>query len=145
MPSVLTPLARRHSARRLSPQAFSPQAFSPQAFSPQAFSPQAFSPEAFLADAYAPQAFSPQAFSPQAFSPQAFSPQAFSPQAFSNAQTRSLIGVSAFDGTAGEGLSLNTWDNTSSFYVRVRGRNGAFDPSQQFHLEISQTQGTALT
>ncbi|HLE13827.1 MAG TPA: choice-of-anchor Q domain-containing protein, partial [Anaerolineales bacterium] len=129
------------SPQAFSPQAFSPQAFSPQAFSPQAFSPQAFSPEAFLADAYAPQAFSPQAFSPQAFSPQAFSPQAFSPQAFSSAQTRSLIGVSAFDGTASEGLSLNTWENTGDFYVRVRGRNGAFDPSIKYHLEVTQIAG----
>jgi hypothetical protein len=58
------------------------------------------------------------------FAPDAFSPDAFSPDAFSSAQTRSLIGVSAFEGNASEGILVNTWDNTGYFYLRVRGRNG---------------------
>jgi hypothetical protein len=104
-----------------SPDAFSPDAFSPDAFSPDAFSPDAFSPDAFSPDAFSPDAFSPDAFSPDAFSPDAFSPDAFSPDAFSSAQSRSLIGASAFNGTAGEGIRVNTWSNSSYFYVRVRG------------------------
>ncbi|MCP4425900.1 MAG: CSLREA domain-containing protein, partial [Chloroflexi bacterium] len=94
-----------------SPDAFSPDAFSPDAFSPDAFSPDAFSPDAFSPDAFSPDAFSPDAFSPDAFSPDAFSPDAFSPDAFSSAQTRSLLSVSAFNGTAGEGILINTWEN----------------------------------
>jgi CSLREA domain-containing protein len=107
-----------------SPDAFSPDAFSPDAFSPDAFSPDAFSPDAFSPDAFSPDAFSPDAFSPDAFSPDAFSPDAFSPDAFSSAQTRSLIAVSAFEGTASEGVRVYTWDNDGYFYIRVRGRNG---------------------
>jgi uncharacterized repeat protein (TIGR01451 family)/CSLREA domain-containing protein len=125
-----------------SPDAFSPDAFSPDAFSPDAFSPDAFSPDAFSPDAFSPDAFSPDAFSPDTFSPDAFSPDAFSPDAFSSAQTRSLIGVSAFNGTAGEGIALNTWESSGDFYIRVRGRNGAFSLESPFHLAVVMTTGT---
>ncbi len=124
-----------------SPDAFSPDAFSPDAFSPDAFSPDAFSPDAFSPDAFSPDAFSPDAFSPDAFSPDAFSPDAFSPDAFSSAQMRSLIAVSAFSGTAGEGISLNTHLNTGEYYVRVRGRSGAFDPNAPFTLGVALLTG----
>ncbi|HLF27899.1 MAG TPA: DUF642 domain-containing protein [Anaerolineae bacterium] len=120
-----------------SPDAFSPDAFSPDAFSPDAFSPDAFSPDAFSPDAFSPDAFSPDAFSPDAFSPDAFSPDAFSPDAFSSAQTRSLIAVSAFEGAAGEGIVVNTWNNSGDFYVRVRGRNGAFSLQALFQLQVT--------
>ena len=119
-----------------SPDAFSPDAFSPDAFSPDAFSPDAFSPDAFSPDAFSPDAFSPDAFSPDAFSPDAFSPDAFSPDAFSSAQTRSLIAISAFEGAASEGVSLNTWNNATDFYIRVRGRQGAFTLASPFNLEV---------
>ncbi len=124
-----------------SPDAFSPDAFSPDAFSPDAFSPDAFSPDAFSPDAFSPDAFSPDAFSPDAFSPDAFSPDAFSPDAFSSAQTRSLIAVSAFNGTVSEGILVNTWDNSGDFYVRVRGRNGAFSLANPFHLSVTLLTG----
>ena len=127
------------SAQAFSGQAFSAQAFSAQAFSAQAFSGQAFSGQAFSGQAFSAQAFSGQAFSGQAFSPQAFSGQAFSPQAFSGAQTRSLIAVSATTGNGPESITANTWDNTGSFYVRVSGRGGAFDPSHAFSLHVAQT------
>ncbi len=125
-----------------SPDAFSPDAFSPDAFSPDAFSPDAFSPDAFSPDAFSPDAFSPDAFSPDAFSPDAFSPDVFSPDAFSSAQMRSLIAVSAFNGTAGEGVQLNTWENSGDFYVRVRGRNGVFDPNNDYLLNVTQMTGS---
>lgn len=124
-----------------SPDTFSPDAFSPDAFSPDAFSPDAFSPDAFSPDAFSPDAFSPDAFSPDAFSPDAFSPDAFSPDAFSGAQMRSLIAVSAFEGTTSEGILVNTWNNTGDFYVRVRGRNGAFSLGNSFHLSVSMFPG----
>ncbi len=129
-PEAFSPEA--FSPEAFSPEAFSPEAFSPEAFSPEAFSPEAFSPEAFSPEAFSPEAFSPEAFSPEAFSPEAFSPEAFSPEAFSGAQTRSVIGVSAFPGTQSEGIAAYTWDNSGYFYVRVKGRNGAFncDPFQ---------------
>ncbi|MEJ2708534.1 MAG: choice-of-anchor Q domain-containing protein [Anaerolineales bacterium] len=125
-----------------SPDAFSPDAFSPDAFSPDAFSPDAFSPDAFSPDAFSPDAFSPDAFSPDAFSPDAFSPDAFSPDAFSSAQTRSLIGVSAFNGLASEGLLVNTWNQSGDFYVRVRSSNGEFSLNAPFQLGIRLLTGT---
>ncbi|MGH2450700.1 MAG: right-handed parallel beta-helix repeat-containing protein [Candidatus Limnocylindria bacterium] len=125
-----------------SPDAFSPDAFSPDAFSPDAFSPDAFSPDAYSPDAFSPDAFSPDAFSPDAFSPDAYSPDAFSPDAYSGAQTRSLIAVSAFGGTSGEGIARFTWDNEGDFYVRVRGRNGAFSLAAPFRLAVVLLTGT---
>lgn len=124
-----------------SPDAFSPDAFSPYAFSPDAFSPYAFSPDAFSPDAFSPDAFSPDAFSPDAFSPDAFSPDAFSPDAFSSAQTRSLVAISAFEGLVGEGVLVNTWDNSGDYYIRVRGRNGVYNPQAPFHLEVQLVNG----
>ena len=134
-PSAFSPSAFSPSA--FSPSAFSPSAFSPSAFSPSAFSPSAFSPSAFSPSAFSPSAFSPSAFSPSAFSPSAFSPSGFSPSAFSGAQTRSLIGVSAGDGTASEGLVADTWNNTGSFYVRVSGKNGASSLGSPFSLRVT--------
>jgi hypothetical protein len=142
-PTAFSPTA--FSPTAFSPTAFSPTAFSPTAFSPTAFSPTAFSPTAFSPTAFSPTAFSPTAFSPTAFSPTAFSPTAFSPTAFSAAQTRSLVGVSAFPGLAGEGILLNTWENSGNYYVCVHGRNGAFAPGQQFQLDIFETIGTCPT
>ncbi len=133
-PAAFSPLA--FSPAAFSPEAFSPAAFSPAAFSPEAIAPAAFSPAAFSPAAFSPLAFSPAAFSPAAFSPAAFSPAAFSPAAFSSAQTRSVIGVSAFPGLGGEGLIVNTWDNSGEFYLRVRGRNGEFTKDQQFKLNV---------
>jgi parallel beta-helix repeat protein len=136
-PSAFSPSAFSPSA--FSPSAFSPSAFSPSAFSPSAFSPSAFSPSAFSPSAFSPSAFSPSAFSPSAFSPSAFSPSAFSPSAFSSAQMRALVGVSAIDGAGSEQLRANTWTNAGDFYVRVRGREGAFDLNAPFTLNIALT------
>jgi hypothetical protein len=136
-PSAFSPSAFSPSA--FSPSAFSPSAFSPSAFSPSAFSPSAFSPSAFSPSAFSPSAFSPSAFSPSAFSPSAFSPSGFSPSAFSGAQTRSLIGVSASNGTASERLVADTWNNTGSFYVRVSGKNGESSLSDSFSVSVTST------
>ncbi|HYT59935.1 MAG TPA: HYR domain-containing protein, partial [Haliangiales bacterium] len=35
----------------------------------------------------------------------------------------------------------NTWDNAGDFYVRVRGRNGAFSPGAPFHLQVFMVTG----
>jgi hypothetical protein len=142
-PTAFSPTA--FSPTAFSPTAFSPTAFSPTAFSPTAFSPTAFSPTAFSPTAFSPTAFSPTAFSPTAFSPTAFSPTAFSPEAFSGAQTRSLIALSAFPGTASEGVYVNTWNGSGFFYVCVRGRNGAFAPGRPFRLDVFQVGGACGT
>ncbi|HET7035952.1 MAG TPA: choice-of-anchor Q domain-containing protein, partial [Thermomicrobiaceae bacterium] len=137
-PDAFSPDA--YSPDAFSPDAFSQDIFAPDAFSPDAYSPDAYSPDAFSPDAFSPDAYSPDAFSPDAYSPDAFSPDAYSPDAYSSAQTRSIIGVSAFNGDAGEGISLNTWDNSGYFYVRVRGRNGADVPTAPpFTVTINQT------
>ncbi len=136
--------AQAFSGQAFSGQAFSAQAFSGQAFSGQAFSGQAFSGQAFSAQAFSAQAFSGPGYAAQAFSApgaagQAFSGQAFSPQAFSSAQVQSVIATSANTGTGPESITANTWNNTGEFYVRVTGKNGAFDPNTVFTLHVTQT------
>ena len=140
-PSAFSPSAFSPSA--FSPSAFSPSAFSPSAFSPSAFSPSAFSPSAFSPSAFSPSAFSPSAFSPSAFSPSAFSPSAFSPSAFSaetyaSAQIRSLITGSIAAGTTNEAVVADTWNNTGFYYMRVSGKNGAFDLDSDFTLSVTR-------
>ncbi len=140
-----------------SPDSFSPDSFSPDSFSPDSFSPDIFSPDSFSSDLFSPDSFSPDSFSPDSFSPDSFSPDSFSPDSFStdayypdifspdsfsSAQTRSLVAVSAFEGTIGEGVRVNTWENTGDYYIRVRGRNGAYNLNTPFHLNIALAAGT---
>ena len=139
-PSQFSP--SQFSPSQFSPSQFSPDAFSPSQFSPSQFSPSQFSPSQFSPSQFSPSQFSPGAFSPSQFSPSQFSPSQFSAEAFSSAQTRSLIAVSALDGTADESISANTWTNAGDVYVRVSGRNGAFSDSQPFHLGESFAGGT---
>lgn len=134
------------SPAAFSPAQFSPAQFSPAQFSPAQFSPAQFSPAQFSPDAYAPAQFSPAQFSPAQFSPAQFSPAQFSPalvppglfdeSAYAGAQTRSVIAVSAFDGTAAEGVVANTWNEDGNFYVRVRGRQGAYDSEASYRLDV---------
>lgn len=142
--SEISPFA--FSPEEVSPFAYSPFAFSPFAFSPSVFagdavSPFAFSPFAYSASAAGSSSYSPFAFSPFAFSPFAFSPFAFSPEDYSSAQTRSVIAVSAQSGTASERVSVLTWDNTGDFYVRVAGKNGAYDDQVPFALTVEYDGG----
>jgi CSLREA domain-containing protein len=139
-PDAFTPDAFTPDA--FTPDAFTPDAFTPDAFTPDAFTPDAFTPDAFTPDAFTPDAFTPDAFTPDAFTPDAFTPDAFTPDAFTGAQTRSLIAISAFEGTASEGVVVNTWDKSGDFYVRVRGRNGAFAPETPFYLQVILISGT---
>ncbi len=63
-----------------------------------------------------------------------YSPDA---SAYASAQVRSVLAAAGFEGTASEGIIINTWDHSSDFYIRVRGRNGAFSPNRAFHLEVT--------
>ncbi len=139
-PSVFSPDA--YSPSVFSPSVFSPSVFSPSVFSPSVFSPSVFSPSVFSPSVFSPSVFSPSVFSPSVFSPSVFSPSVFSPeevaQAFSSAQTRSIIGVSATQGTADENVVVNSWNSGGSFYVRVSGHGGAFDTGSQFMVSVTK-------
>jgi CSLREA domain-containing protein len=124
------------------PDAYAPDAYAPDAYAPDAYAPDAYAPDAYAPDAYAPDAYAPDAYAPDAYAPDAYAPDAYAPQlAYTSAQIRSLIAVSALNGTADEFILVNTWDNTGEFYVRVRGRNGIFDPGHAFTLNVEQITG----
>ncbi len=61
------------------------------------------------------------------------------PKTFADAQTRSLLAVSAGPGTGDESVSVNTWNNTGHFYIRVQGKNGSFDAANPFTIQVSRT------
>jgi hypothetical protein len=123
---------------------FSPTQFSPTQFSESLWSATYFSPTQFSPTQFSPTQFSPTQFSPTQFSPTQFSPAEWAqfnpadPRAFTAAQTASIVAVSSNPGTSDEGVSVNTWNNTGFFYVRVQGKNGSFDPDQSFSLDVSR-------
>ncbi|MCL4302756.1 MAG: tandem-95 repeat protein [Anaerolineae bacterium] len=129
------------------PDAFAVGAFSPDAIARGSRAPDAIArgsraPDSFAPDAYAPDAYAPDALARGSRAPEAIARGSRAQDAFSSAQTRSLIGISAFEGTASEGVIVNTWNNTGDFYVRVKGRNGAFSLAQKFHLEVELLPGS---
>src|SRR6266550_2558105 len=158
--AIQSPASTPSSLARVSAE-FAPDAASSDAYAPDAYSPDAYSPDAYSPDAYSPDAYSPDAYSPDGYSAGAYSPDSYSPDnqvgnaqtgnalagstpvpaAYGSAQTRSLIGVSAQDGTASESITRSTWDNTTNVYIRVRGRNGAFSLAQPFHLSVTDLSG----
>ena len=144
-PSTFSPST--FSPSTFSPDAYAPSTFSPSTFSPSTFSPSTFSPSTFSPSTFSPSTFSPSTFSPSTFSPSTFSPSTFSPslytateiaQAFSTAQTRSIVAVAATPGTGNESTVVNTFNNTGTYYVRVTGRNGAFNTSTAFNLSVTK-------
>jgi hypothetical protein len=120
--------------------AYSPSIYSPSIYSPSIYSPSIYSPSIYSPSIYSPSIYSPSIYSPSIYSPSIYSPSDAFLQAFSDAQNRSLIGISAQEGTADESVSAATWNNTGNFYVRVQGRNGVFDP-QPFHLDLAVSGG----
>ncbi|MBK9232654.1 MAG: right-handed parallel beta-helix repeat-containing protein [Anaerolineae bacterium] len=128
-----------YSPDMYSPDVYSPDVYSPDVYSPDVYSPDVYSPDVYSPDVYSPDVYSPDVYSPDVYSPDVYSPDVYSPDAdaYASAQVRSVIAVAGFEGTASEGISINTWDNSSDFYIRVRGRNGAFSPTQAFHLEVT--------
>ncbi|BEP11707.1 hypothetical protein acdb102_00180 [Acidothermaceae bacterium B102] len=128
-----------------SPSIYSPSIYSPSIYSPSIYSPSIYSPSIYSPSIYSPSIYSPSIYSPSIYSPSIYSPSIYSPsdaflQAFSDAQIRSLIGISAQEGTASETISAATWNNTGYFYLRVAGRNGAFSPTP-FRLDLGVTGG----
>lgn len=121
--------------------AWSPDAVAGAAFSGAAWSGAAWSGAAWSGAAWSGAAFSGAAFSTDAVSGAAWSGAAFSGAAFSDAQIRSIVGVSAFPGIGNEAILANTWDNAGDFYIRVRGRNGAFSPGNNFKLGVHMLTG----
>jgi len=124
-----------------SPDTYSPDTYSPDTYSPDTYSPDTYSPDTYSPDTYSPDTYSPDTYSPDTYSPDTYSPDTYSPDTYSSAQTRSLIAVSAHEGTLGEGIIVNTWTKSGDFYLRVRGRYGVYDPNAPFHLSVTLLTG----
>ena len=127
-----------------SPSQWSPSQWSPSQWSPSQWSPSQWSPSQWSPSQWSPSQWSPSQWSPSQWSPSQWSPSQWSPgdtknlQTFSDAQTRSLLAVSAGTGTGDEHISVNTWNNTGFVYIRVQGKNGSFDPANAFSLSVAR-------
>jgi hypothetical protein len=123
--------------------AYSPTEYSPTEYSAAFTSPTEYSPTEYSPTEYSPTEYSPTEYSPTEYSADQFSRDEWAtfnpadPRAFSAAQTASLVAISSGPGTGDESVSVNTWNNTGSFYVRVQGKNGSFDPDTPFTLQVS--------
>jgi Bacterial Ig-like domain (group 3) len=131
-----------------SPSQWSPSQWSPSQWSASQWAPSQWSPSQWSPSQWSPSQWSPSQWSPSQWSGSQWSPSQWSgsfpndPKIFTAAQTSSLLAVSASPGTADEHVSVNTWNNTGFVYIRIQGKNGAFDPSNPFSLAVSVT-GTA--
>ena len=61
----------------------------------------------------------------------------YSPEAYSSAQISTLIALSDANGNAPEQITVNSFNNSGNFYIRVAGAGGAFDPSTLFHVTVT--------
>jgi CSLREA domain-containing protein len=131
----------------LNADVFSPQ-YSPTEYSPTEYSAAFTSPTEYSPTEYSPTEYSPTEYSPTEYSPTEYSDTQYSqdewaqftpadPRVFSAAQTASLVAVSAGVGTGDESVSVNTWNNTGHFYIRIQGKNGSFDADSPFSLQVS--------
>jgi hypothetical protein len=93
-------------------------------------------PEVVIADGLSQEVFDPVTFAADEL--QVVEETAES-KAFARAQRRSIIGGSGNEGALDELSVVNTWLNDRDFYVRVRGRDGAFNTFESFTLEVART------
>lgn len=153
-----------YSPEMYSPEMYSPELYSPEMYLPEVYLPENFSAEIYSSAAFAPEMYSPEMYSPEMYSPEMYSPEMYSPEMYSpseyspenfpgelflpdtddpnqrffiSAQAQSTVGVSGFDGTADETIITNSWSEAGDFYVRVRGRNGVFNPADSFTLNVT--------
>jgi hypothetical protein len=127
-----------------SPSEWSPSEWSPSEWSASHFSPSEWSPSEWSPSEWSPSEWSPSEWSPSEWSPSQWAPSEWSssnpadPRAFSVAQTASVVAVAGGTGTGDETISVNTWNNTGFFYIRVQGKNGAFVPDDDFALSVAR-------
>jgi CSLREA domain-containing protein len=121
-----------------SPDIYSPDIYSPDIYSPDIYSPDIYSPDIYSPDIYSPDIYSPDIYSPDIYSPDIYSPDIYSPEDYASAQQRALVAVSPYNGTAQHGIAINTWNNAGNYYLRVRGRNGAFSLADTFTVTVTR-------
>ncbi|MGQ0602554.1 MAG: right-handed parallel beta-helix repeat-containing protein [Anaerolineales bacterium] len=125
-----------------SPDIYSPDIYSPDIYSPDIYSPDIYSPDIYSPDIYSPDIYSPDIYSPDIYSPDIYSPDIYSPEDYASAQQRSLVAVSPYNGTAQHGIAINTWNNAGNYYLRVRGRNGAFSLTDTYTVTVTRENST---
>jgi len=126
--------ASQWSASQWSPSQWSASQWSASQWSPSQWSASQWSPSQWSASQWSASQWSPSQWSASQWS----TSTPADPRTFTGAQTASLLAVSAGAGTGDETVAVNTWNNTGDFYIRVQGKNGSFDPVNNFSLSVSR-------
>ena len=102
----------------------------------------AWAPETLAAPAWAASSYAAPAWAAPAWAAPAWADNpVLATEAYAGAQTASLVAVSALDGLASERIVFHTFDYSGDFYIRVGGRNGAFNPTSAYRLDVGLTYG----
>ena len=124
-----------YSGSNYSGSNYSGSNYSGSNYSGDAYSGSNYSGSNYSGDAYSGSNYSGSNYSGAFFGGSNYS------EAHADAQERSLIAVAATGGTVPEDIFVRTWSNDEFYYLRVRGRNGAFSLEDPFRLEVRLERG----
>jgi hypothetical protein len=127
---------------------FGGDSFGGDSFGGDSFGGDSFGGDSFGGDSFGGDSFGGDSFGGDSFGGDSFGGDSFGgldPKVLSAVVARSVIGVSAHEGTSPELLWHNTWTNTGDFYLRVHGRHGAFSLAAPFEISVALLQGVCST
>ena len=127
---------------------FGGDSFGGDSFGGDSFGGDSFGGDSFGGDSFGGDSFGGDSFGGDSFGGDSFGGDSFGgldPKVLSAVVARSVIGVSAHEGTSRELLWHNTWTNTGDFYLRVHGRHGAFSLNAPFEISVALLQGVCST
>ena len=121
----------------------SPDVWIPDVWIPDVWIPDVWIPDVWIPDVWIPDVWIPDVWIPDVWIPDVWIPDVWieDEQSYTSAQVRSLIGASAEEGTLPERIVRETWNSTGDFYVRVKGREGAYSVDQPYHLSVGVDAG----
>ncbi len=134
------------------PDQWAPDQWAPDQWAPDQWAPDQWAPDQWAPDQWAPDQWAPDQWAPDQWAPDQWAPDQWAPdqwadvnRVFTSAQTRSVLAASGNRGQADETLTLNTWEMSGDFYIRVRGHGGAFNVESPFSLDVTLLTGACGT
>jgi CSLREA domain-containing protein len=129
-----------YSGSSYSGSSYSGSSYSGSSYSGSSYSGSSYSGDAYIGSSYSGSSYSGSSYSGSSYSGSSYSDIVFGgssySEAYSDAQSRSLIAVSANGGTVPESIFVRTWSNNGFYYVRVRSSDGEFSLDAPYRLEI---------
>ncbi|NJN16320.1 MAG: CSLREA domain-containing protein, partial [Oscillochloris sp.] len=110
-------------------------------FITNSLAPEVYSPEAYSSTAFFPNSYRPDLLADAVVSPFKTSPFKTSEATADLVIDSGLLSYSDIEGTLPRTLTLSTYDESGELYIAVYGRNGAFEPSQNYSLNTTTAAG----